>query len=77
MTAGLRSSRGNFGFPDDSDAQSNTLNSTVPTEGGYLCNLGRPRKQLQAIQINSKSCYIKIFSAPGDGYELFLRTGKE
>jgi hypothetical protein len=79
-TDALRASRANFGL-DLSDAAAaaaaSQLSSSVPTDSGYLCSLGQPRRQLTAIQVFSKACYVKVVSAPGDGYELYLRTRKE
>jgi hypothetical protein len=81
-TDALRAARANHGL-DLTDAAAaaaaaaSQLGSSMPTDSGYLCSLGQPRRQLTAIQIFSKACYVKIVSAPGDGYELYLRTRKE
>lgn len=80
VTVAVRASRANYGL-DVSDAAAAAaaadLGSSMPTDSGYLCSLGQPRRQLAAIQVLSKACYVKVVSAPGDGYEVHLRTHKE
>lgn len=81
LTAELRGSRGNYGFDvstlDAAASAATLLSSTVPSDSGFLCNLGQPRKRLQAIRILSRACYVQVVSAPGAGYQLYMRTHKE
>jgi hypothetical protein len=72
MTARLKAGRGHWGFLQD--VASNLMNDTVPSDTDRICNLGRPRWRLEAIQIHTKSCYVQVTSAPGSGYHLYMRT---
>jgi hypothetical protein len=57
----VRTSRANHGL-DISDAATaeaaSHLGSSMPTDNGDLCSLGQPRRQLTAIQVFSKACYV-------------------
>ena len=47
--------------------------SLVTFSRRYLCNLGTPRKRLEAIVIKTSACHVQLAPQAGSGYTLFFR----
>ena len=49
---------------------------TVPTDSGFVCGLGRPRKVLKALVVHAQACHVQIASLAGSEWRVAYRGPK-